>query len=274
MVITVRANAFLHHMVRNIAGALIAVGTGEPATWSGSPSCWRPATGARGGVTAPPQGLYLAHVEYPDEFGIPPRGRGRSLSRTSAAYRLAWPPRSRSDLVREDHAVPDQDRAPHALRPGRPLDQVPGLRRGALPRRARPQPARLPQVQPPHAHRRARPAQPVPGRGLGARARRRRSSPRIRSSSATTSAIATGCRRRRSRRARRMRWSSWPARCRGCRSWPVRSSSAFSAARWARWSASASCGAPSTASSSVPRWSASPRAAAHACRKGCCRCCR
>ena len=79
MVITVRANAFLHHMVRNIAGALIAVGAGSRAVeWIAELLDTRDRR--RGGVTAPPQGLYLAHVEYPDEYGVPPAGRGRSLS--------------------------------------------------------------------------------------------------------------------------------------------------------------------------------------------------
>ena len=74
VVITVRANAFLHHMVRNIAGALIAVGTGSrPAGWIAELLAARDRS--KGGVTAPPQGLYLAQVDYPDEFGIPPPGR-------------------------------------------------------------------------------------------------------------------------------------------------------------------------------------------------------
>jgi tRNA pseudouridine38-40 synthase len=69
--ISVRANAFLHHMVRNIAGALIAVGTGNrPTSWIGALLDARDRR--QGAVTAPPQGLYLSRVEYPDEFGIPP----------------------------------------------------------------------------------------------------------------------------------------------------------------------------------------------------------
>ena len=71
LTITVRANAFLHHMVRNIAGALIAVGTGDqPARWMAE--LLRARDRRLGAVTAPPQGLYLAQVEYPAEFGIPP----------------------------------------------------------------------------------------------------------------------------------------------------------------------------------------------------------
>jgi tRNA pseudouridine38-40 synthase len=68
--ITVRANAFLHHMVRNIAGSLLMVGTGErPAAWLGEILESRDRTQA--GPTAPPQGLYFAAVEYPAEFDLP-----------------------------------------------------------------------------------------------------------------------------------------------------------------------------------------------------------
>ncbi len=70
VVIDVQANAFLHHMVRNIAGALMAVGKGDrQADWI------RDILDARdrrkAGVTAPPHGLYLVDVGYPLEFGIP-----------------------------------------------------------------------------------------------------------------------------------------------------------------------------------------------------------
>ncbi len=68
--IVVTANAFLQHMVRNIAGLLIAIGVGDrPVEWS------RQVLEARNrriaGVTAPPQGLTLIGVRYPAEFGLP-----------------------------------------------------------------------------------------------------------------------------------------------------------------------------------------------------------
>ena len=71
IVIDVDANAFLQHMVRNIAGTLVAVGSGErgPA-WVASVLAARDRTGPRG-VTAPPGGLYLVGVDYPQGAGIP-----------------------------------------------------------------------------------------------------------------------------------------------------------------------------------------------------------
>jgi tRNA pseudouridine38-40 synthase len=70
VMIEVTANAFLHHMVRNIVGTLLPVGTGEqkPA-WVAEALASRDR--ARAGVTAPAYGLYLAHVHYPPALGIP-----------------------------------------------------------------------------------------------------------------------------------------------------------------------------------------------------------
>ena len=68
--IDVEANAFLHHMVRNIAGVLMSIGAGEkPVEWSREVLEARDRT--LGGVTAHPSGLYLTAVGYPEEFGIP-----------------------------------------------------------------------------------------------------------------------------------------------------------------------------------------------------------
>lgn len=66
----VHANAFLHHMIRNIAGVLIAIGRGErPVGWAAEVLELRDRT--LGGVTAPPDGLYFERVWYPDHFAIP-----------------------------------------------------------------------------------------------------------------------------------------------------------------------------------------------------------
>lgn len=69
----IEANAFLHHMVRNIAGALMTVGCGErPVEWIAEVLAHRDRT--RAGVTAPASGLYLVGVSYPERFSIAPRG--------------------------------------------------------------------------------------------------------------------------------------------------------------------------------------------------------
>jgi tRNA pseudouridine38-40 synthase len=68
--LSVRANAFLHHMVRNIAGVLIAIGAGEAEVgWAREVLEHRDRT--LGGITAPPDGLYFERVEYEDEFQLP-----------------------------------------------------------------------------------------------------------------------------------------------------------------------------------------------------------
>lgn len=66
----VHANAFLHHMIRNIAGVLMAIGRGErPLAWAEEVLSLRDRT--LGGVTAPPDGLYFERVWYPERFAIP-----------------------------------------------------------------------------------------------------------------------------------------------------------------------------------------------------------
>lgn len=70
LVIDIEANAFLQHMVRNIAGALIAVGKGEQHPgWPGELLSGRDRT--RSAATASPCGLYLVSVTYPEEFELP-----------------------------------------------------------------------------------------------------------------------------------------------------------------------------------------------------------
>jgi tRNA pseudouridine38-40 synthase len=70
ILIDIEANAFLHHMVRNIAGVLMTIGAGEQApVWAKQVLEGRDRN--LGGVTGPPDGLYLMEVTYPDEFGLP-----------------------------------------------------------------------------------------------------------------------------------------------------------------------------------------------------------
>jgi tRNA pseudouridine38-40 synthase len=71
VVIEICANAFLHHMVRNIVGVLMAVGSGkQPIEWVSAVLAARKRE--LGGVTAPPDGLYLLSVYYPASYGITP----------------------------------------------------------------------------------------------------------------------------------------------------------------------------------------------------------
>lgn len=75
VVIDIQANAFLHHMVRNIAGALIAVGKGQREQgWLAELLELRDRT--RAPDTAPSSGLYLVGVDYPDHFGLVPPAPG------------------------------------------------------------------------------------------------------------------------------------------------------------------------------------------------------
>jgi tRNA pseudouridine38-40 synthase len=78
VVIEIKANAFLHHMVRNIAGALLTVGDGRrPPSWIAELLAGRDRSVAA--ETAPADGLYLVDVEYPEEFCLPPTPYGPLL---------------------------------------------------------------------------------------------------------------------------------------------------------------------------------------------------
>jgi len=70
VIIEVTANAFLLHMVRNIVGALCAVGRGErPPHWIAELLASRDRSA--GEATAAPTGLYLVGVHYPPQFAVP-----------------------------------------------------------------------------------------------------------------------------------------------------------------------------------------------------------
>jgi tRNA pseudouridine38-40 synthase len=65
-----RANAFLHHMVRNIVGAAVYIGSGRhPPQWMAELLESRDRRLAA--PTFAPDGLYLAGVEYDPAFGLP-----------------------------------------------------------------------------------------------------------------------------------------------------------------------------------------------------------
>ncbi|MDG2914745.1 tRNA pseudouridine(38-40) synthase TruA [Bisgaard Taxon 10/6] len=70
IVVDIQANAFVHHMVRNIVGSLMEIGCGrQPAEWMK----WLLEQRDRklAAPTAKPEGLYLVGVTYPDCFAIP-----------------------------------------------------------------------------------------------------------------------------------------------------------------------------------------------------------
>ena len=70
VLIDIQANAFLHHMVRNIAGVLMTIGSGEQAPlWA--EQILESRDRRLGGITAPPDGLYLTSVTYKKDFQIP-----------------------------------------------------------------------------------------------------------------------------------------------------------------------------------------------------------
>ncbi|WP_442498748.1 tRNA pseudouridine(38-40) synthase TruA [Methylobacter sp. sgz302048] len=69
VIMDISANAFLHHMVRNIAGVLMAIGMGkQPVDWTRE--LLEVKSRKLGGITAPPDGLYLGGVYYPEHYGI------------------------------------------------------------------------------------------------------------------------------------------------------------------------------------------------------------
>ena len=68
------ADAFLHHMIRNLVGALVVVGSGrEPATWIGELLAGRDRR--RAAPTFMPDGLHFCGADYDDRFGLPPTRR-------------------------------------------------------------------------------------------------------------------------------------------------------------------------------------------------------
>lgn len=70
IIIDIQANAFVHHMVRNIVGSLIEVGYGnQPEEWIRFLLSSKDRTLA--GATAKSDGLYLVDVIYPESYQLP-----------------------------------------------------------------------------------------------------------------------------------------------------------------------------------------------------------
>jgi tRNA pseudouridine38-40 synthase len=70
VIIEIEANAFLHHMVRNIVGAMFKIGSkAKPITWMQEALQAKDRRAAA--ETAPPDGLYLTKVTYPEPYRFP-----------------------------------------------------------------------------------------------------------------------------------------------------------------------------------------------------------
>ena len=77
--IDVKAQSFLHHMVRNIVGVLVPIGEGrKPVEWAGQVLASKDRS--QGGITSAPEGLYFVNVEYPEQYKLP----------TVSAFPVVW----------------------------------------------------------------------------------------------------------------------------------------------------------------------------------------
>jgi tRNA pseudouridine38-40 synthase len=90
------ASAFLHHMVRNLMGVLVAIGSGaQPPAWAGEILAHRNRSFAP--PTFPAAGLYFLGPRYDAHLGLP--------ERTSAHD---WLPQVPPELARPDEGYPRQ----------------------------------------------------------------------------------------------------------------------------------------------------------------------
>ncbi|MGH8180412.1 MAG: tRNA pseudouridine(38-40) synthase TruA, partial [Steroidobacteraceae bacterium] len=91
LTIEATANAFLHHMVRNIAGLLIRIGKGDaPPSWAGEVLAGRDRRVSA--ATAPAAGLYLWHVRYPGAFALPVPAESPDPEAENAIIMAGFPP--------------------------------------------------------------------------------------------------------------------------------------------------------------------------------------
>ena len=84
VIFTVTGNAFLQHMVRNMVGVLLPIGRGDtPVEWAKTVLEAKDRTA--GGITAPPNGLYLTGVAYPEALN------GDFLTKSALPWLLSHP---------------------------------------------------------------------------------------------------------------------------------------------------------------------------------------
>ncbi|MGV3346038.1 tRNA pseudouridine(38-40) synthase TruA [Enterobacteriaceae bacterium LUAb1] len=75
VVVDIKANAFVHHMVRNIVGSLLEIGCGnQHEEWMAKLLAAKNRTLAA--ATAKAEGLYLIAVDYPERFSLPSPSMG------------------------------------------------------------------------------------------------------------------------------------------------------------------------------------------------------
>jgi tRNA pseudouridine38-40 synthase len=75
VIVDIKANAFVHHMVRNIVGSLMEIGCGnKPESWMATLLAAKDRTLAA--ATARAEGLYLVAVDYPSHFALPQPSMG------------------------------------------------------------------------------------------------------------------------------------------------------------------------------------------------------
>ena len=87
LLVDISANAFLHHMVRNIAGVLMDIGSGiKPEDWPNQLLEVRDRSKAS--ITAPPHGLFLVQVDYPSFESLP---KGPQLPHFLAGLSIGLP---------------------------------------------------------------------------------------------------------------------------------------------------------------------------------------
>lgn len=112
ILVDIQANAFLHHMVRNLVGTLIKIGRGEkPVEWVSE--LLERKQRAQAGMTAPAAGLYLVAALYPSEFALPLEPLGPNFlslladEDLDAPYPAFLPEWYRSDLTRSQPSSSD-----------------------------------------------------------------------------------------------------------------------------------------------------------------------
>ena len=70
LVLDIQADGFLHHMVRNIMGCLLEIGQGMYEV-EHIEAIFAAEDRKAAGITAPPDGLYFIHADYPAQFELP-----------------------------------------------------------------------------------------------------------------------------------------------------------------------------------------------------------